>query len=1295
MPLDTVDNKNKKKTRTSTLATDITSRGSSNISTSFESSFVGSQVLSDTPNKYEPYLDLNEHNILLEDINKIRAENQGNFRQFVYGTASGLAKGALGAVENVGLLLDFDSHLKAIQGLDSSEKNWLSEAIGGAKEAIGEALPIYQEDPNKVFDFSDGASYFKAWEGLMDSAIQFAVPGGLIGKAASTGLRATRTAQLIAKLESVSPTFAKVIQGALASSTMNFMEGKVMALEAAEGVRRELADSGLPQHEIDQRAMEAHDQMQKLNLIMMPITMFQMAGIAKGIGYTRNLLKEKGTITNRLKDFGKNLTTLNSDNLISQGLGEAAEEIAQNVMSSESQYQALKGTGKEKGHENLGKRLIEYATNDQALLEGAMGFFGGGPQRIMTEAMAGQYTKEAREQYKERYNAQQAMQEKILEFTKGKFEGSAEFQKEKAEALKNGDIEYANLIDKFLQARTFGEHFQLGTAEFIENTLNDIIQNGATPEQQAWLGDDGKVKAQEMLNNLKQMEKTWLKYADLPTQVELFNNRVQRDAFRESLNEIQSKADDSKSRLQADINATIIPLLKSNSNEEITYNIDSVLKGVKKDLIEEGKTKKPVVRDDSTIENQIIEAVKSKSELLFEHLDASETATAIMKNIAALEKDHNVILSAKGEKDILTKKANFAKAIQAEREIRSTTTLAEAKKVGPGTTLQNHLGKVFKIASFDKASNKITIEDLAGQKRILDKEEFVLEFKNPTTGNYTVREDKKVSEEKAKASAKATQAKSAPQGTPEANVANASQKKGKQTKEATFDDTEPTSNESEGTDVPDAVAKDLAEGRNSSTTVIYDSANNLGDNKYGPGSGDQNISDYLENPKNKIEGHRVKIERTPSDEFPNAIKVTLIDKDGNVITHNNTPIEMFVRENNMSLRAILDKAFENNEVLYTTIDKQYPGYIQFNKGNENLTSLKVALGEGVKVADMEFRIQILGEFVTGELDKAGKPKQDTSISHMIKLDDNNNQEGQVIVKVPTANGSTFPLRLTINKLQEEDANLTIAIYKALLDKVKKLKITSNVSNDPEVLALLKAHPISKFLNADTATFAQVFQYLVHQGKPQAQFPLYYDNFVLHYGIDGKTATLNDIDNGEFKSWLMGVKTRAINWRALNNPKYKEYLVDNEIVQTKAHYNENGIIFANALPSIDITPFLIEGTTTNPSTELETEFEGNPDLTSLFGEGAIPQSEVIPEVIESTIDETQAVEGLEDLVMTELSKVMDREDGEFQNNKHIIINELVNDNGLFWDIIREFSPKEKQDSIIDAIQEIIKERKDCK
>lgn len=76
-------------------------------------------------------------------------------------------------------------------------------------------------------------------------------------------------------------------------------------------------------------------------------------------------------------------------------------------------------------------------------------------------------------------------------------------------------------------------------------------------------------------------------------------------------------------------------------------------------------------------------------------------------------------------------------------------------------------------------------------------------------------------------------------------------------------------------------------------------------------------------------------------------------------------------------------------------------------------------------------------------------------------------------------------------------------------------------------------------------------------------------------------------------------------------------------------------------------------------------------------------------------ETQAIEGLDDLVMTELSKVMDREDKEFQNNKHIIINELVNDNGLFWDIIREFSPKEKQDSIIDAIQEIIKERKDCK
>ena len=66
---------------------------------------------------------------------------------------------------------------------------------------------------------------------------------------------------------------------------------------------------------------------------------------------------------------------------------EAFEEIGQNVIQKEREYQALKKVGVENPHVSpdfLG-RTVEFATSPQALLEGAMGFFGGAAQQIAVQ----------------------------------------------------------------------------------------------------------------------------------------------------------------------------------------------------------------------------------------------------------------------------------------------------------------------------------------------------------------------------------------------------------------------------------------------------------------------------------------------------------------------------------------------------------------------------------------------------------------------------------------------------------------------------------------------------------------------------------------------------------------------------------------------------------------------------------------------------------------------------------------------------------------------------------------------
>lgn len=1175
MPLDTVDNSEKdlKKERFKNFQSALAPTPLSPLK---EASFVEMPHL-DSPEKYEDYIDLDGYNVFKQDINKERAVNQSNLEQFAYGTLGGLSKGVLSAVENTSYLLDFDAHLKQVQGLNTSEANWLAELASSGKEAISDALPIYKENPDDVLDFSDGATVFKAWEGLLDSAVGFALPGGAISKVAGMGLKATRAAQMIAKLESVSPTFAKALQSVPAGSMMNYMEGKVMAIQEARDVReqlyaaRERGEINLPDDQIEFRAEQAHDNVRIANAMLAPLSMLQMTGLSKGVGYTRNLLKEKG-FKNAFTDFGKNIITPNADNLIVQGLGEAAEEGIQGVISQESSYRALKGTGLEKGDKEFVSRVLDFATNENTILEMGMGFFGGGVQRVLMEGITGQYTKAAREDYNRRFQEQQSMKEVMTKFTEGKLENYAEYTAEKNELIKAGRLEEAAYIDDIMAAAVNRQHFETGTAEFAERTLQDIIDGKALPSQEEYLGDEGKQKAQALLDNLREQEQLWLKYADLPLQSKLFNNRVQRKASAKTLDAMNAKKSNTKSQIIDEINRKIVPTLEATKNGTLfDFNTEALLKQATEEIITEITEKKSQRRPLNSDYNRLIEGVKSL-DIMEDYINSDAIGKQLVETLNSYDKAYKEMFDKKTEQKIIKKEATKLERLAANRKLKEETTPEEVTKVGKGDQIENKFGEIFTVEGFNRDTKKSIFKDLQGNIIEMTQEEWQEQFKN-SAGNYTRRVGKKVVADKAKDASNKKKASQAKPGTPEYKTNEAQKKSSKaQNKEEEAEETEPQSNEGKGTPAQLDTEKQQAKATNPDS-LTWSSVNNVDgvENPNRPtGKEAEDIAEYLENPNNPLIGTRVRITKAPIEGFSNRLIATLVDSTNTPITHNGTEIFVHVRENNSEFRQNLDKALETQSEVYTTINDKAPGFLQWD---DVKTNIDIALAKSPE--EMEFAIQVNGAFLNGKINSDGRPDSDETLTRFSDI----NQEGQVVVKTRTANGSTFPLRLTINTLSDTDADLIIEMYSLLLDKTT---IIEDIAGYPNVTALAKDHPLitSGVLSMKGLTFKDLLRHLVHQGNRDAKFPLYYDKHVLYFGAGENVGSfsrevLNDPIAGDqaklqLKNWLTSVKTSNVNFRKLQDPKYKRYLVKNGIVQTKARYNANGIIFAQPAIAVDTT-----------------------------------------------------------------------------------------------------------------------------
>jgi len=540
----------------------------------------------------------------LSNIERQRAINQPWTGKAFNGIIGGIASGVLTAIEDVAYTADLQNNVARISGLEHVESNFVAELAKKGKEGLNRVMPIHRMS-DKVIDMSDPGFYWSSLRGVLDSAVGFAIPGmgatKLVGGLQRAARMSTRLGKMTAKMGQTGArmnAYMKMINNSPRAQQMmntvgsayitNFGESKMMALEqfdtSVAAMTEHLYQENLQalkvqypnktteflEREADRMTNEelARDDHEKLktfetiagkeannfmwqNKAFMVSDMVGLHGIYKSKGFTRELLKRKD-----LGTWARRFAKPTSENILLQGFKESVEEIGQNIIQMEGEYQGLTEAGfKSEDPADLAGRIWKYGTSDQALLEGAMGFFGGGPQRILTEALSGNLRKGSRTEHNKRVDDQEKAIQDTIDFLSSSLGDFAEGQLLRQEAIAKGEDNLDEYMKKLEFINIAARNFAMGTTEKLERELKRIAE-GVTPEEQAekkW-GDNYQAEAQQQLEVLTQMENRFLRHSQYGESAEITRLAENRILLGEDKQRIEAELASVNARLETDKN---------------------------------------------------------------------------------------------------------------------------------------------------------------------------------------------------------------------------------------------------------------------------------------------------------------------------------------------------------------------------------------------------------------------------------------------------------------------------------------------------------------------------------------------------------------------------------------------------------------------------------------------------------------------------------------------------------------------------------------------------------------------
>ena len=255
----------------------------------------------------------------------------------------------------------------------------------------------------------------------------------------------------------------------------------------------------------------------------------------------------------------------------------------------------------------------------------------------------------------------------------------------------------------------------------------------------------------------------------------------------------------------------------------------------------------------------------------------------------------------------------------------------------------------------------------------------------------------------------------------------------------------------------------------------------------------------------------------------------------------------------------------------TTIQDQYKGLLKVDDNrfaNNNILEL-----DGVK--DLKYvrdNLYVVNSF--GNLMNIQSGKTKTFINSKLKP----NAAGEIYLMIPQANGSEFPLKLNIKKINESEAVLLYEIYKEIITNDGVLNTTVSQVND-ELEGLIKStfKAELKIIGGieDDIKLQDIVDLLIYQSdNVKSQMHLAKDKNgqnVLMYsnGSESKMSTKESIEEDQeaITTYLVNSKRHQIkinpkfatdntktNLKS-NNADYLKYLIDNNILSTNAVVNE--------------------------------------------------------------------------------------------------------------------------------------------
>lgn len=532
------------------------------------------QAANGAPSKYdEEITELNQ----LRDLNTLRAEEQSGFLKATNAIVGGAVSGLATALEDIGYILDIEGHYKTLNKLDNDRDNWLSNAMRQFKGGLEEALPIYETESDSAL-----GQFFKfsTMKGMLDSVIGFAIPGGLVAKGIGAVAKLSRLGALAGRASAamnastgtkvLANTLGEIAKDVAAGTITNYAEGQMMAIELGENAKQQYIESKAQEYyeqfkdspiplsienarklaedefnndtEVQARIGKEQAEFVRNNRIFMLTDAIGLHGLVKSKGAFRQAL-----LTNpkeKLKAI-KNLGKLSADNILIQGAKEGAEEIGQNILQMEGEYQVRKAAGTlteedEKLGDTFWDRALTFGTSKQAIVEGLMGAVTGPGQRAISRVVANVASGDilGRKRRDEEYQSYVKQQE-FIKGINNKLNNIVQAEALKAEAISRGDDVTADAMWNKEAADLITESIQNGTITALERSTEDIINDTSrTPEE--------REQAQKLKEYINESENEYILASHNPNSQEIFDNRIRhntlqtwsKDLYRDTQNKL-------------------------------------------------------------------------------------------------------------------------------------------------------------------------------------------------------------------------------------------------------------------------------------------------------------------------------------------------------------------------------------------------------------------------------------------------------------------------------------------------------------------------------------------------------------------------------------------------------------------------------------------------------------------------------------------------------------------------------------------------------------------------------------